>query len=101
MIAPDRAADLARLAACLDEDAAGCWVWLGGLNRPGGYGRIWWHGGYHLVHVLMWSLTGHRVRRGCEMHHRCHNRRCCNPDHLQPVTRRVHRRLTHTERRHR
>ena len=69
--------------------------------RPGGYGRIWWHGGYHLVHVLMWQLAGHRLRPGCELHHECRNRRCCNPDHLRPVTRSVHRRITQTERRHR
>ena len=98
MIAPTPAADAARLQRWIAEDMQGCWVWLGGLNRPGGYGRIWWHGGYHLVHVLMWQLAGRRLRPGCELHHECRNRRCCNPAHLRPVTRRVHRRI---ERRHR
>ena len=35
------------------------------------------------------------VPKGKELHHfKCENRRCCNPDHVTPLTRKEHNRLS-------
>jgi len=68
----------------------GCWVWLGKLSDRGyGLVRIS-HGGEKKAHILMWEMWKGAVRERHELHHKCENRQCCNPEHLVMVTRREH-----------
>ena len=62
-------------------DAGGdCWLWTGSLSKKG-YGRL--AGKY--AHRLVWeSLVG--PLNGSHLDHRCLNKPCVNPDHLEPVT---------------
>ena len=62
-----------------------CWEWTGPRD-PSGYGH---------VNVGPTTTTAHRavyrelvgeVAPGLELDHLCRNRRCVNPDHLEPVT---------------
>jgi len=64
-------------------DASGdCWEWTAALKQ-GGYGYAWFEGRMHLAHRLVWQLlVGEPPRM---MDHMCRNRRCVNPDHLQPT----------------
>lgn len=60
-----------------------CWLWTGGLNRPGGYGRIGTHrGGQKLAHRVAYELTHGAIPDGMSVMHSCDQPRCCNPAHL-------------------
>lgn len=42
------------------------------------------------LHVWMWEQkNGKLVPEGLELDHTCKNPRCCNPDHLEPVTNQI------------
>jgi hypothetical protein len=64
-----------------------CWQWLGGKNSKG-YGFLHWQGKSVAAHRLAYELTNGPIPPGMEIDHQCRNRSCCNPDHLQPLTRR-------------
>lgn len=62
-----------------------CWLWSGSTDRNG-YGRLRWHGEIHQTHrVAYQALTGD-IPEDLEIDHLCRVRRCCNPEHLEPVT---------------
>jgi len=65
--------------------ASGCWNWLPPL-MPNGYGQF--HIGYKffLAHRLSYMLHRGDIPDGLVIDHKCRNRRCVNPDHLEPVT---------------
>lgn len=72
-------------------DATGpCWLWTGATNRSG-YGVI--NAGRRIgpvvVHRAVWELLVGPIPAGLELDHLCRVRACCNPDHLEPVTRAV------------
>lgn len=72
-------------------DAAGpCWLWTAAKNR-GGYGVInrGRREGVAIVHRAVWELLVGPIPEGTELDHVCRIRACCNPDHLEPVTRAV------------
>lgn len=80
----------------------GCWLWTGAVWRNG-YGKPSIHvHGTRLAHRAFYIEHVGPVPDGFDIDHRCHNadpdcirgpeclhRRCVNPDHLEPVTRRV------------
>lgn len=70
---------------------SGCWEWTGGLSR--GYGQ--WHHAYisgkstsRIAHRVMYELRKGPIPKGLALDHLCRNRKCVNPDHLEPVTHR-------------
>ena len=67
-----------------------CWLWSGCTN-PNGYGMVT-IGNNHTrtVHGLMYFLFYGQVPRGLELHHKCRNKLCVNPDHLEVVDDRGH-----------
>lgn len=71
-------------------DAGGdCWDWTAG-GIPNGYGmfRAWPDRNQVLVHRLVWEMLVGPIPAGFEIDHLCRNRRCVNPDHLEPVAQR-------------
>jgi hypothetical protein len=67
-------------------DARGpCWEWTGPLNN--GYGRLRYGGRHRYAHRLAWELLVGLLGPDEELDHLCRNRRCVNPDHLEPVSR--------------
>ena len=38
------------------------------------------------AHRYVYLTSGHEIPEGLELDHLCRNRRCVNPDHLEPVT---------------
>lgn len=68
----------------VERTTGGCWDWLGSL-RPNGYGYIRFSGDTFVAHRLSFELTGHSIPSGAVIDHLCRNRRCVNPDHLEPV----------------
>lgn len=71
------------------EPNSGCWLWDGFLAD--GYGRFSWRvdgktiGGL-LAHRLIYELEVGQIPFGLQIDHKCRNRACCNPAHLEPVT---------------
>ena len=67
-----------------------CWLWTGALSSSG-YGSVWDRGSSRQAHLVVYELLvrgGKRLRgKRRELDHRCRNRRCVNPAHLEPVTR--------------
>lgn len=69
-----------------------CWIWDG--SKVDGYGRMnvkcedgKWRG--KLTHILVYEHFVGAVPEGFEIDHKCRNRACCNPSHLEPVTHKV------------
>jgi hypothetical protein len=62
-----------------------CWNWTGTLNI--GYGQFYCEGKKWLTHRLSYMLsTGELPPKNLVTDHLCRNRRCVNPEHLEPVT---------------
>jgi hypothetical protein len=62
-----------------------CWEWMGALHN--GYGAInKQYYGHYFVHRFVWSRLVGLLPVGIVLDHLCRNRRCCNPDHLEPVS---------------
>jgi hypothetical protein len=76
-----------RLFAMVDKTEE-CWNWTGGVAKSG-YGSIN-RGrrteGTVLVHRASWELLRGPIPDGLHIDHLCRNRRCVNPDHLEPVS---------------
>ena len=67
----------------IPEPNSGCWLWIGGTAK--GYGVI--HDGRQRpAHQIAWELEGLLIPDGLELDHKCRNRCCVNPAHLEPVT---------------
>lgn len=63
----------------------GCWNWTAAISA-GSYGSIYYQGRMQKAHRIMWELTRGEIPAGLQLDHLCRNRRCVNPDHLEPVT---------------
>lgn len=59
----------------------GCWEWLKG-TMPSGYGKTSIEGKEYPVHKAVLLLQGVTISEGILVRHTCHNRICCNPEHL-------------------
>lgn len=76
----------ARFWAKVDKnDPSGCWVWTASLN-PNGYGQIAIGTQNRQAHRVAYEWLSGPVPDGLELDHLCRNRRCVNPEHLEPVT---------------
>ncbi len=64
----------------VDSDSD-CWNWTRSLDRDG-YGR--W--GSKLAHRRVYEFLVCPIPDGLTIDHLCRNRRCVNPEHLEPVT---------------
>lgn len=76
-----------RIRAGLVVGDEGCWLWTGRLRD--GYGVVAFAGGSCKVYALAWAWThdGELPEDGLVLDHLCRVRSCCNPAHLEPVTR--------------
>ena len=73
---------------CLIVDS-GCWEWQGFIN-PGGYGQFGSESGkIMLAHRWSYQRFVGGLVDGLEIDHLCRNTKCCNPKHLEQVTRAV------------
>jgi hypothetical protein len=78
-----------------------CWPWLGYVHPKTGYGQFGARAGTRLPHRVAYEYVNGLIPDGLVLDHLCHtldvdcastnecpHRRCCNPEHLEPVTRR-------------
>ena len=75
-------------------DLGPCWQWIGSIQGTGygdifveslGNGRTF----KKLAHRLSYEMNIGQIPDGLELDHLCRNRGCVNPQHLEPVTRKV------------
>ena len=80
--------DLDRFRSLIGNlDGEGCWEWQGGTNSRG-------YGQYRrprpltqlLAHRVSYTLHVGDIPDGLALDHKCRNRVCVNPAHLEPVT---------------
>lgn len=62
-----------------------CWVWTAS-TRNGGYGQFRIDGRVKVAHRLAFEELRDEIPGGLVLDHLCRNRKCVNPDHLDPVT---------------
>lgn len=76
-----------------------CWIWTGSVTDRG-YGSSKRDGRTVAAHRWVYEEMRGPIADGMTLDHLCRNKRCVNPDHLEPVTRgenvRRHTRLTTT-----
>lgn len=65
----------------------GCWLWLG-ATMANGYGRFAVQRRARLVHRVAYEHLRGKIPDGLTLDHKCRQRNCINPDHLEPVTNR-------------
>lgn len=77
------------MARVVVDESTGCWLWQGALLD--GYGKVRVGQRIRAVHVVMYELDVGPVPPGLELDHvrerGCVHRHCCNPAHMEPVTR--------------
>lgn len=66
-----------------------CWKWAGNSWTRNGYGVFSANNRKVLAHRFAWSLRHGQIPAGMQVDHKCHNRACVNPDHLQIVTQKL------------
>ena len=64
-----------------------CWEWQGSCGSQG-YGQSYWHPVKRAIgaHRVAYLLTHGDIPKGLQVAHKCHNKRCCNPAHLEAQT---------------
>lgn len=70
------------------DKTEGCWNWTACLSDRG-YGLFRRTEYGTRAHRIAWSLLRGPIPEGAVIDHLCRNRRCVNPDHLEPVGVRV------------
>lgn len=66
---------------------SGCWIWMGGIRS--GYGQTSIGRRNVAAHRAVYEWLRGPIPPGLDLDHLCRVRSCVNPDHLEPVTRRV------------
>lgn len=68
-----------------------CWNWIGGATWNG-YGAACLESGKTAIaHRIAYELFIGKPPAGLDVHHKCENQLCCNPKHLEALTRKGHR----------
>src|SRR5687767_6523141 len=75
-----------RFMSWVEFPQSGCWEW-GSTKIYSGYAQFKVGGRNHFGHRWIFERLVSKVPSGLELDHRCRNRGCVNPWHLEVVTR--------------
>lgn len=80
-----------RFLALVDVIPGACWPWKGSKSKDG-YGQFVLSAcrGEKRIRIapyrFIWEHFNGPMPEGLEPDHTCNNRKCCNPEHIEPVT---------------
>lgn len=63
-----------------------CWIWLGRVSGKNNYPQISLSGKQVMVHRVVYEELVRPLSSVETLDHLCRNRKCVNPEHLEPVT---------------
>jgi len=66
------------------DPRTGCWKWQ--LSKNQGYGQMRWGQTFWRVHRFSYHYLVAYLHKSTLVHHKCGQRSCCNPEHLQEAT---------------
>lgn len=66
------------------EKTDSCWLWKSRTNWAG-YGRFSVGRVEYQAHRIAWTLVNGDIPSKAVIHHKCRNRLCVNPDHLEVI----------------
>jgi len=67
----------------IGKEPGDCWEWQGNVSNRTGYGKKTYKGRYMLAHRWVYEMLLGPIPDGLVVNHRCRNRRCVNPHHLE------------------
>lgn len=70
-------------------DPTGCWIWINKARNKGGYGLVkagGRNGKLKLAHRFSYEVFIGEIPAGWDVDHKCNNRDCVNPIHLQAIS---------------
>lgn len=73
------------LNSFIKDEFTGCWNWNRRLKKTG-YGRFVVQVIEDYAHRVAYKLIVGEIPKGLSLDHLCQNKKCVNPDHLEPVT---------------
>lgn len=76
--------EIERFLSKISVSDSGCWEWQGFI-RPDGYCVIRVNGRKTLSHRYIYDYFYHGIDHKLTIHHKCYNRKCCNPSHLKQI----------------
>lgn len=79
-------AQVALLESKLVETPDGCWIWSATVNGKGYPIAVWGTKCYRIHRLMNERAEGTPCPPDLEVDHKCENRACCNPAHLERVT---------------
>lgn len=71
-----------------EDKETGCWNWTAYV-APNGYGQFCAGGKLAYAHRYIAEYLNRNIPRTLDVDHVCRNRACCNPAHLEIVTRKT------------
>jgi len=78
--------DVIKKLVILPPNQSDCWLWNGAVNKKTGYGKKNLNGRTLLAHRWMYESILGKIPANKVINHKCSNRACVNPYHLEVVT---------------
>jgi hypothetical protein len=82
LAADERARLVDQLAALIEEDESGCWLWRGRIDRPDGFPLFPFGEGLRSAARVVFGLEVAPVPAGVHVRRVCGRSLCVRPDHL-------------------
>src|SRR5579885_1542362 len=68
---------------------SGCWIWTG-KPMSAGYGIFHFNGKEQTAHRAAYLMFIGPIAPNHDVHHKCRNRLCVSPDHLEAISKQEH-----------